>query len=1370
MDISPPRDRADEPAQIDVHFDGSHSPRPNGAPDDVRHGEGHDEGHDEAHDARRDGWTAEWITGPDSGAGFPLPLGSTIVGRAPTAEVRCDDPAVLPHHVLIERASTTLRITQLSGRMPLGVDGRQIPSSGTIEIDVADEVAGVVVDIGHSRLRLHRLASGDRGSSAHQRNGAILRTPRSVPVWDPAPLALPRGDGTSRQLPGGLLPALIGLAGSGVLALVMHQPMFLMFGALGAVAALGSWIAQRVGLVRSGRRSARSLRSAMDAFRGADADLRAAFIRHLHSTTSTTSTAHVAIRCCGAQLWSRRPEHGDAFRVSLGTGEISWSPPLIDDSGTTTGQRYRSGQGVAAGSHSAATAHDRVLGGLPITTDLGVGARLALCGPNAATAAMARALIVQLAANCGPADVRFIVVTHELAAWRWAMDLPHAAGADGAPTVIGPADLPGLLATLDQPALPHLVFVTDATEVLASRTSPLRRAVTADTEPALIALVPPDGGIPHLCTAVLHLPASPSLSSAAPARWVADASSNALALGVQYAGIGVAAARRLATALSGLSDPDDPFAATSGVPSSVSLTELLSAEDGRPLTPASVAARWLAGGPDPSPRTPIGLAADGVVDIDLVRDGPHGLIAGTTGSGKSELLRSMVAGMAVCASPDHLTFVLVDYKGGSTFDACAALPHVVGVVTDLDDALADRALRSLHAELRRREGLLREHGASDLTALRELRPDVVLPRLVVVIDEFAALVAEQPDFLHALIGVAQRGRSLGVHLLLATQRPSGVISDDIRANTNIRIALRLQDAADAVDVVGDTSPTLFQRRLAGRAVVRLGPDEHVTFQTARCTATAPSELDAVVRAVREATKVTGVAMPIGPWQPPLPTQLEVADLDDPDGEGLGLVDDPDHQRITHLTWNPRNDPLLIAGGPGSGVTTTLISLGWHALQRDPAAHIYVIDAHSDDALLALADHPRCGAVVRLHERERLLRLLTRLAPARERPAANQPPTGRSPTGRPPTGQPPRDRPIVLLIDGFDQLRQALDDLDTAAECAALDAILATGTGGALTVVLAVGHAAAVPAAITARIPLRWVLHLADRHDAHGWGIAPAEVPGPTPGRIAIGGGLHAQLARPPAGARLHLAADRAADASAAAVIECLPEHLSASVLGEGRVALGSAWLPLGLDFATGDEAVLDVPDGEHVLIVGPARTGRSTALARFVAAWREARPDGWVGMLSPRRRPGPVVSTHPHLADLLADVPVAGPVLLAIDDADVIDDVGGALAALAAGRRPDLLIVAVGTPDALRQAYGHWTSVVRRSRIGVVMAACNDLDGDLVGATLPRRMPVRPRPGLAWVTVNGTTHLTQIAHDDIDGLAGRGPASAGDDARSAGHR
>src|SRR5699024_1185445 len=140
-------------------------------------------------------------------------------------------------------------------------------------------------------------------------------------------------------------------------------------------------------------------------------------------------------------------------------------------------------------------------------------------------------------------------------------------------------------------------------------------------------------------------------------------------------------------------------------------------------------------------RAQLGTGADGVVTIDLREDGPHGLVAGTTGAGKSELLQSLICSLALNSSPSRITFLLVDYKGGAAFRECAELPHTVGYITDLTPALVQRALVSLHAELAWRERLLAEHGAKDLVALERTNPDVAPPSMLICVDEFAALLA-----------------------------------------------------------------------------------------------------------------------------------------------------------------------------------------------------------------------------------------------------------------------------------------------------------------------------------------------------------------------------------------------------------------------------------------------------------------------------------------------------------------------------------------------------------------------------------------------------------------------------------------------------
>ncbi len=218
--------------------------------------------------------------------------------------------------------------------------------------------------------------------------------------------------------------------------------------------------------------------------------------------------------------------------------------------------------------------------------------------------------------------------------------------------------------------------------------------------------------------------------------------------------------------------------------------------------------------------------------LDLRAHGPHALVGGTTGSGKSEFLQTWIMGMATAYGPQRVTFLFVDYKGGAAFADCVNLPHCVGLVTDLSPLLVRRALTSLRAELRYREHLLNRFGAKDLLELETSGNPEAPPSLVIVVDEFAALVQEVPEFVDGVVDVAQRGRSLGLHLILATQRPAGVIKDNLRANTNLRVALRVADDDDSRDVIGTVEAAGFDPALPGRAVAKTGPGRLESFQAA----------------------------------------------------------------------------------------------------------------------------------------------------------------------------------------------------------------------------------------------------------------------------------------------------------------------------------------------------------------------------------------------------------------------------------------------------------------------------------------------------------------------------------------------------------
>lgn len=307
----------------------------------------------------------------------------------------------------------------------------------------------------------------------------------------------------------------------------------------------------------------------------------------------------------------------------------------------------------------------------------------------------------------------------------------------------------------------------------------------------------------------------------------------------------------------------------------------------------------------------IGRGVRGDVLLDLVEDGPHAIVTGMTGTGKSELLTTWVTAIAATRTPAEVSFVLVDFKGGTAFDPLRVLPHVVAVVTDLDADGARRGVSSLTSELRRREGVLAAAG------VRDVRDCAELGRLVIVVDEFAALLQEHPDLGSVFTDVAARGRALGMHLILGTQRASGVIRDALAANCPLRISLRVSDAADSRLVIGSDAASELPGGPDSRGLAYVRRPSDAEAHAVRVALTAEPDLR------RASERSAHVAAPPSPWLPPLPRTLPLEDL--PKSVGglvLGLGDDPVRQR-QRPTLLPPGSGLAILGGPGSGKTAAV---------------------------------------------------------------------------------------------------------------------------------------------------------------------------------------------------------------------------------------------------------------------------------------------------------------------------------------------------------------------------------------------------------------------------------------------------------------
>ena len=480
---------------------------------------------------------------------------------------------------------------------------------------------------------------------------------------------------------------------------------------------------------------------------------------------------------------------------------------------------------------------------------------IGLAGPQSGAHALARALHVQLTGLHSPAELTVAAFTGETRSpgeWEWLKWLPHVDPVGGPIPAWQLADderaslalliaLEGVIGQRQQVAakpgggaslrshLPQHSGEDAATE-----------AVTVLPLTPVIVVLVLDGGVEQAHRARLIALAEDGPDLGVHVVWVADSVERVPAACRTFVEVGAPddtspatvnfvrqrdrvpltrmeqldaeTAAMLARAVAPVDDTAARALDESDLPRAVNLREVHGVDllgGGSPLLQnwersGSLVRDWRAG----EERAPVSLAAvvgqgaAGPAILDLRTHGPHALVGGTTGAGKSEFLQSWIMSLAANVSPDRLTYLLVDYKGGAAFAECVDLPHTVGLVTDLSPHLVRRALTSLRAELRRREELLAEHGAKDLITMEQRSDPAAPPVLVIVIDEFAALASDVPEFVDGVIDVAQRGRSLGLHLVMATQRPAGVVTDNLRANTNLRIALRMADEADSGDVLG----------------------------------------------------------------------------------------------------------------------------------------------------------------------------------------------------------------------------------------------------------------------------------------------------------------------------------------------------------------------------------------------------------------------------------------------------------------------------------------------------------------------------------------------------------------------------------------
>lgn len=1224
------------------------------------------------------------VAGPDAGRTFRIARGTSLVGRDASAAVRFhEDREVSRRHatLTVDRAVT---VTDLNSANGLRVDGALVRRAevGAEKVQVGATVFQVepVADLGPER------APDDfvRSASVERLHAGVL-SELPVPPSRPDPPRLP------------VLALLSPLLLGAVLFALSRQPSALLFVAVSPLIMLGTWFDGRL-------RARRSWARARKRFDERLADVRSRAIaererereaRELESPA--VDEVERAIHTRSSTLWARTPVHAAFLEVRFGRGSLPSRSRVTPSSANATadadavdGDRLRALEDEFA-----------KVGPVPVVESFPRAGALGIAGGGTVRDDAARALVMQLVGMHSPADLTIaaFIAPDAVPNWAWLAWLPHvdsphspitatALAADEASAAALLSSLEELVATRNgTPGSPSRSRggLPEATagirETAASDPSSLPSVVVVVTDGApaersrLVELA--SAGADHGVYTVWLAGSPRRLPNVCRTQLVVDPRTGRGTVGyvrhgttVPLQSLDLLDAIRAETAARALAPLTDSGARVPGseLPRAVSFAELYGTEvlEG----PTSIEQRWRRNGSLVSewtpgePRSPMGLravvgqAAPEPFAIDLRSHGPHALVGGTTGSGKSEFLQAWIMGLAAEYAPDRLTFLLVDYKGGSAFAECVRLPHTVGLVTDLTPLLVRRALTSLRAELRQRERILNAKNAKDLLELERRGDRDAPPALVIVVDEFAALSGEVPEFMDGVVDIAQRGRSLGLHLVLATQRPSGVIRGSLRANTNLRIALRVADDADSQDILGSPIAAGFDPERPGRAAASDGSGRVVEFQSAFLglqTGQGPAapdievhplplgrggvwpvpadpvpemlatpDIERLARCIREAAARCRIATPRRPWLEPLGAHIDVLAL--PAGDGarlaLGMLDQPGKQRqTTYMLDLDAAGNVAIIGASGSGKSAALRSLGLAASTQAAARPVvvHVIDS-AGGTVTPLETLPTTSSVVLGTDTERITRMLTALTREAERRARAFAATRATSLGeyQVATGIPLAR--VLVLLDGFSAFR-AEHEFRPGGDFDRILALASSGRQLGMHVVVTADRVGALPPAFAATMGELIVLRLAGAAEYASAGLPVDALTDAPPGRALIRGD-ECQLGVPGGGSGL-LTQTKAIDEAAqrlratgvvqAAPIERLPERIDWRSLPStvcGRPTLGVAYETL---------EPVGMPDDGLFIVAGPFGSGRTTAMTTAIRSMSSARPHRRRILISTRR-------------------------------------------------------------------------------------------------------------------------------------------------------
>lgn len=695
---------------------------------------------------------------------------------------------------------------------------------------------------------------------------------------------------------------------------------------------------------------------------------------------------------------------------------------------------------------------------------------------------------------------------------------------------------------------------------------------------------------------------------------------------------------------------DHQIGMTNSIPSSVSFLEMFRAKDADDL---QIDQKWLTRESSKSLAVPIGLKGkDDLVELNLHEKahGPHGLLAGTTGSGKSEFLQTYILSLAVNFHPHEVAFLLIDYKGGGMAQPFKNMPHLLGTITNIEGSknFSARALASIRSELKRRQRLFDQYQVNHIndytTLYKKNKAEDPLPHLFLISDEFAELKSEEPDFIRELVSAARIGRSLGVHLILATQKPGGVIDDQIWSNSRFKVALKVQDANDSREILKNSDAAAIT--VTGRGYLQVGNNEvYDLFQSAwsgapyeddtfgledeiaivsdlglipltdvsssekRAKKEGQSQIEAIVDKIEQVQEELHIKKLPSPWLPPLEERIFIQSAEPAEASEfqIAMIDEPEKQSQTPYRYQLMDDGNIgVFGSSGYGKSYTVMNLLLQfAKSYNPEEiHYYIFD-FGNGSLLPLRQLPHTADYF-MADQERKIEKFMRLMKEEMSRRKNMLQSKEVSSVKMYNALSDQKLPLIFItIDNYDLVKEELQDLE-----AQFTQFVRDGQSLGIYMIYTATRINAMRQSLINNLKTKIVHYLMDSTESYSvLGKVPYALE-PLPGRAIIkkDEAFFAQMLLPADGEddfaildKIKLDVQGLKEKYAAFTspepIPMLPANLTMINFAQDiRVKRDEGLIPVGLDEESVSPVYINLSSSRHCLVLGQTQKGKTNVL------------------------------------------------------------------------------------------------------------------------------------------------------------------------------